>query len=237
MPADRFKRIFSKTILDSRRDSRMSSLDDSARAELTPTAPAEAGASAAAAPVDQIRLPILGMRSVAAHQQILLFGLGVALVVICLVAIVAFGIPHSSAPQVGTIVLAGVVVAALCAVGLSRLQREQGSNRQTLADAQMAHVERSQQDAKRVNDANQAAILRLMNELQTVAEGDLTQQATVTEDITGAIADSVNYTVEELRHLVASVQNTASQVAQTTSEVDATSTEFASRLRVENRCC
>jgi twitching motility protein PilJ len=41
--------------------------------------------------------------------------------------------------------------------------------------------------------------LRLMNELQTVAEGDLTQQATVTEDITGAIADSVNYTVEELR--------------------------------------
>jgi twitching motility protein PilJ len=41
-----------------------------------------------------------------------------------------------------------------------------------------------------------------MNELQTVAEGDLTQQATVTEDITGAIADSVNYTVEELRTLV-----------------------------------
>jgi twitching motility protein PilJ len=47
-----------------------------------------------------------------------------------------------------------------------------------------------------------------MNELQTVAEGDLTQQATVTEDITGAIADSVNYTVEELRTLVAQVQGT-----------------------------
>ena len=41
--------------------------------------------------------------------------------------------------------------------------------------------------------------MRLMNELQSVAEGDLTQEATVTEDITGAIADSVNYTVEELR--------------------------------------
>jgi twitching motility protein PilJ len=47
-----------------------------------------------------------------------------------------------------------------------------------------------------------------MNELQTVAEGDLTQQATVTEDITGAIADSVNYTVEELRSLVSQVQTT-----------------------------
>jgi hypothetical protein len=56
-----------------------------------------------------------------------------------------------------------------------------------------------EQEAKRINDANQAAILRLMNELQSVAEGDLTQEATVTEDITGAIADSVNYTVEELR--------------------------------------
>jgi twitching motility protein PilJ len=68
--------------------------------------------------------------------------------------------------------------------------------------SQRLEAERQEQEAKRVNDANQAAILRLMNELQTVAEGDLTQQATVTEDITGAIADSVNYTVEELRSLV-----------------------------------
>jgi twitching motility protein PilJ len=65
-----------------------------------------------------------------------------------------------------------------------------------------------------------------MNELQTVAEGDLTQEATVTEDITGAIADSVNYTVEELRSLVSNVQNTAARVAQTTADVDATSTEL-----------
>ena len=76
-------------------------------------------------------------------------------------------------------------------------------NARRLAEAQRLEAERQEQEAKRVNDANQAAILRLMNELQTVAEGDLTQQATVTEDITGAIADSVNYTVEELRTLVA----------------------------------
>ncbi len=87
-------------------------------------------------------------------------------------------------------------------------------------------AERQEQEAKRVNDANQAAILRLMNELQTVAEGDLTQQATVTEDITGAIADSVNYTVEELRTLVAQVQGTAGRVTETTQQVEATSTEL-----------
>ena len=65
-----------------------------------------------------------------------------------------------------------------------------------------------------------------MNELQSVAEGDLTQQATVTEDITGAIADSVNYTVEELRTLVAQVQGTANRVTDTTGQVEQTSTEL-----------
>ena len=124
-----------------------------------------------------------------------------------------------------TLFVAGVL-ALLCAFGLSQIPLQEGRNRQSVAEAQMLDAERLQQDAKRVNDANQAAILRLMNELQTVAEGDLTQQATVTEDITGAIADSVNYTVEELRTLVTNVQNTASRVAQTTSEVDVTSTEL-----------
>ena len=124
-----------------------------------------------------------------------------------------------------TLALAAAL-AVLCAVGLAYIPLVEGRKRQTVAETQMVDAERLQQDAKRVNDANQAAILRLMNELQTVAEGDLTQQATVTEDITGAIADSVNYTVEELRTLVASVQNTASRVAQTTAEVDSTSTEL-----------
>ncbi len=136
----------------------------------------------------------------------------------------------SARTGIGTGSLLTLVVAAglalLCAFGLSFIQLTDGRNRQSVAEAQMLDAERLQQDAKRVNDANQAAILRLMNELQTVAEGDLTQQATVTEDITGAIADSVNYTVEELRTLVASVQNTASRVAQTTSDVDSTSTEL-----------
>ena len=118
------------------------------------------------------------------------------------------------------------ILLSLAAAGLVAVQLRDSRKRQTLAEQQRRSAEQDQQEAKRVNDANQAAILRLMNELQTVAEGDLTQEATVTEDITGAIADSVNYTVEELRSLVGNVQSTATRVAQTTTQVEATSTEL-----------
>ena len=125
------------------------------------------------------------------------------------------------------VTLAGsALLALLCAGGLSYVQLLDSRKRQAAAEAQRWTAQRQGQEAKRVNDANQAAILRLMNELQTVAEGDLTQEATVTEDITGAIADSVNYTVEELRSLVGNVQSTAGRVAQTTAKVEATSTEL-----------
>jgi twitching motility protein PilJ len=124
------------------------------------------------------------------------------------------------------ILLGSALVALLCAGGLAYVQLQESRARQQAAEIQRVAAESEEHDAKRVNDANQAAILRLMNELQTVAEGDLTQEATVTEDITGAIADSVNYTVEELRSLVGNVQATATRVAQTTSAVESTSTEL-----------
>ena len=118
------------------------------------------------------------------------------------------------------------LLALLAAAGLGYVLLHESRQRQSLAEEQRHLAELQQQESKRVNDANQAAILRLMNELQTVAEGDLTQEATVTEDITGAIADSVNYTVEELRSLVGNVQSTATRVAQTTSKVESTSNEL-----------
>ena len=117
-------------------------------------------------------------------------------------------------------------VIAIGAFGFLRLYVWEQGQRARSADAQRLEAEHQEQEAKRVNDANQAAILRLMNELQLVAEGDLTQQATVTEDITGAIADSVNYTVEELRTLVSQVQGTVSRMTETTQQVDVNSTEL-----------
>ena len=130
-----------------------------------------------------------------------------------------------SGVQLLAVLLSGLFALASGA-GLAYVQLQDSRQRQRLAEVQKQAAESLEQDAKRINDANQAAILRLMNELQTVAEGDLTQEATVTEDITGAIADSVNYTVEELRSLVGNVQATAQRVAQTTATVESTSTEL-----------
>jgi twitching motility protein PilJ len=124
------------------------------------------------------------------------------------------------------LIAAGLLLLAAGGYGLLRLFVAEQAQRARQSETQRLHALRQEQEAKRVNDANQAAILRLMNELQTVAEGDLTQQATVTEDITGAIADSVNYTVEELRTLVAQVQGTAGRVTDTTQQVENTSTEL-----------
>ena len=129
----------------------------------------------------------------------------------------------------GTTILLLLLSALLVLVGGAGLLRVYVTDQNQLASVAQSRrleAEGQEKEAKRVNDANQAAILRLMNELQGVAEGDLTQQATVTEDITGAIADSVNYTVEELRTLVSQVQGTAARVTTTTEQVEANSTEL-----------
>ncbi|MDB5796712.1 MAG: methyl-accepting chemotaxis protein [Paucimonas sp.] len=104
---------------------------------------------------------------------------------------------------------AGVAVALLQD---SRVRARESELRREEAEKQRLEARSHEEEAMRTNDQNQAAILRLMNELQEVADGDLTIQATVSEDITGAIADSVNYTVEELRGLVGRVTRVAEQV-------------------------
>ncbi|HMA97895.1 MAG TPA: methyl-accepting chemotaxis protein [Wenzhouxiangella sp.] len=79
----------------------------------------------------------------------------------------------------------------------------------------------------KINQQNQDAILRLLDEMSSLADGDLTVEATVTEDVTGAIADSVNYAVEALRDLVAEVNSTARQVAAQAQETRATTMQLA----------
>ncbi len=78
-----------------------------------------------------------------------------------------------------------------------------------------------------INQRNQDAILRLLDEMSSLADGDLTVNATVTEDITGAIADSVNFAVEALRDLVTGINRTAQQVAAQAQEARATATQLA----------
>lgn len=69
------------------------------------------------------------------------------------------------------------------------------------------------QAAEHQNEENQEAILRLLDEMANLADGDLTSYATVSENFTGAIADSINYTIDALRDLVTTINETASQVS------------------------
>ncbi|KAG1157742.1 hypothetical protein G6F35_019182 [Rhizopus arrhizus] len=60
--------------------------------------------------------------------------------------------------------------------------------------------------------------MRLLDEISSLGEGDLTVKASVTEDMTGAIADAINYAVDELRHLVTTINDTSAKVALSTQE-------------------
>jgi twitching motility protein PilJ len=75
-----------------------------------------------------------------------------------------------------------------------------------------ANMRRHNELRVRDNERNQEAIMRLLDELSSLADGDLTVQATVTEDITGAIADSINYAIEALRELVTTINDSAIQL-------------------------
>ncbi len=82
-------------------------------------------------------------------------------------------------------------------------------------------------ESQNQNEKNQRAILRLLDEMANLADGDLTTHTTVTEDITGAIADSVNYSIDALRDLVSTINETADQVTQAVQSTRSTTIELA----------
>jgi|TARA_B110000902_G_C14288209_1_gene579756 twitching motility protein PilJ len=77
------------------------------------------------------------------------------------------------------------------------------------------------------NEANQIAILRLLDELSNLADGDLTSKATVSEDFTGAIADSINFTIDQLRILVSRINETAVEVSDSAETTQGTALHLA----------
>lgn len=91
-----------------------------------------------------------------------------------------------------------------------------------LLSARRREVESSQ-----LNERNQQAILRLLDEMGDLADGDLTVTATVTEDVTGAIADSINYAIEALRSLVTTINEISEQVSTSAQESRATAMHLA----------
>ncbi len=110
--------------------------------------------------------------------------------------------------------LLGIGGAALFVLILIGWQVNQATNRRLKTTAE-------------TNERNQNAILRLLDELADLADGDLTTTATVTEDFTGAIADSINYTIDQLRVLVSRINETAEQVAAAAQETQQTALHLA----------
>jgi twitching motility protein PilJ len=155
----------------------------------------------------------------------LLPALGVILVlVILLAAVLAWrALPAGSGLLSGGaavwLSLAALLLAVVLVVGLWRGE-----------EARRRAIEHTRQ-----NERNQQAILRLLDELGSLADGDLTVQATVTEDITGAIADSINYAIEALRGLVTTINLTAIKLDAAAKQTHATATHMADASETQLR--
>lgn len=76
-------------------------------------------------------------------------------------------------------------------------------------------------------DRNQNAILRLLDEIADLADGDLSSYATVSEDFTGAIADSINFAIDQLRDLVSRINETSQEVANYTQNTQTITNQLA----------
>ena len=132
----------------------------------------------------------------------------------------AFAGAESASPlpgilQIGWLPLGLIVLAILLVVGLMVL------------NSRSSHFEATAKVQAEQNERNQQAILRLLDEMGSLADGDLTVEATVTEDITGTIADSFNYAIEELRKLVATVNETAIMVDSAAKQTESTASHMA----------
>jgi len=113
--------------------------------------------------------------------------------------------------------VAGIVVIAVIATLLIRDTRRQ-------------LIEQAAQ-----NERNQAAILQLLDEIADLAEGDLTTQASVTENFTGAIADSINFAIDQMRGLVSNINQLSVQVAKAASETESVASDLAAAAESQAR--
>jgi len=128
-------------------------------------------------------------------------------------------VPYASKPWI----LGSLGLALVCLGALAWVYRKAVDARRTV------------ETRARENERNQEAIMRLLDELSNLANGDLTVQATVTEDITGAIADSINYAIEALRGLVTTINESAIQLDGSTKQAQAAAAHMAKASGAQSR--
>jgi twitching motility protein PilJ len=151
-----------------------------------------------------------------------------AMVIAALLVLAAVGAAVS--PTLGLPAWLASVPAVLGLLPLLLLMQHLGK-RDNAVEQQRLAAEAQQRET----DRNQTAILRLLDEMANLADGDLTVRATVTEDITGAIADSVNYAVEALRKLVTTINQSAIQLDGTARQTQALAAQLARANEVQSK--
>lgn len=135
----------------------------------------------------------------------------------------------TSATQGPTLGLAATIVAALLALGVALALAMIWIYRR-VADTGRAAARQTAQ-----NERNQQAILTLLDEMSSLADGNLTVHATVTEDITGAIADSVNYAIEALRELVTTINESAILVDGAARQTEGSARQLAAASEAQSK--
>ncbi len=139
--------------------------------------------------------------------------------------LLSVGVAESADTSIPTFIgILALLAGLLCAAKLYAIRANQ--DRIAAEQERQVEAERAEQ-IESENRRNQDAILRLLDELGDLADGDLTVQATVTEDFTGAIADSINYSIDQLRGLVATINSTAVQVSAAAQETQSTAMHLA----------
>jgi twitching motility protein PilJ len=121
---------------------------------------------------------------------------------------------------VGAITLALLLLLGIVLLRNARRQR-------ILSEKLRLESESARGESDAQNQRNQEAILRLLDEISDLADGDLSVRATVTEDFTGAIADSINYAIDAMRDLVTAINTTTLQVSSASQETQATAMHLA----------
>jgi twitching motility protein PilJ len=123
--------------------------------------------------------------------------------------------------------VASLMLTLVSLFGFIRVRARQDKER---AEKESEIDRKRAEEVEMENQRNQSAILRLLDELGDLADGDLTVQATVSEDFTGAIADSINYSIDQLRQLVSTINQTAVQVSAAAQETQSTAMHLSRSL-------
>ena len=143
--------------------------------------------------------------------------------------VAALPVSSAGAAKGSTLGLAATIVAALLALGIALALAMIWIYRR-VADTGRAAARQTAQ-----NERNQQAILTLLDEMSSLADGNLTVHATVTEDITGAIADSVNYAIEALRELVTTINESAILVDGAARQTEGSARQLAAASEAQSK--